>query len=863
MILSTPAPPSTFLATTKPSPPFLRVSKLCFLTCSSSLSLRFRSTARRSTTCTCVLPSLNFHAMAELVKDKEVFASASAQVDDEKKKDKARSRSFLDATTEQELLSGIRKEAEAGKLPSNVAAGMEELYQNYKTAVLQSGIPNAHEIVLENMAVVLDRIFLDVQDPFVFSPYHKALRKPFDYYDFGQKYIRPLIDFRNSYVGNVSIFNGIEEKLRQGHNIVLVSNHQTEADPAVIALLLETSIPHTAENLHMNDVPEHAEEKRKANIRSLKEMALLLRGGSQVVWIAPSGGRDRPDPLSGEWYPANFDASSVDNIRRLAEHSGAPGHVYPLALLCHDIMPPPPEVEKEIGERRVISFHGAGLSVAPEISFSEITAAYENPEEAKEAYSEALYKSVTEQYNVLKFAIHGKQGLGASIPTYVPEEAFLSMMIWMTYFEDAIRATNFCCAYILLKPFLKPNPSEFELFQRFNFWCVKLGIPRPTRGIHGQAGMQVGTREPSDIQKIKISDLVSHHHLSSDKHCVSEDHAPLPFESQQGNNCRLQVELLTQQIKNRDNGKLSVVSTSSPSLPLPLADDNSLDVLLIDTKRGNKIVAFYLKSPYARLTVLYSHGNAADLGQLYDLFVQLKPSESNTYADIEAVYECLQTQYGVSQEDLILYGQSVGSGPTLHLAAKLPRLRGVVLHSAILSGLRVLCHVKFTFCFDIYKNINKIRKVKCPVLVIHGTEDDVVNWLHGDGLWKMAKEPYEPLWIKGGGHCNLELYPDYIRHLCRFIHEMENITTEIRLKKIRQNLHLKPRSKTASNKCCRFKLWRPKCPECFRPSAQNVGDPDVQAVLNVAGDPDAQAVLNVAGDPDVQAVLNVAGDPDA
>lgn len=292
----------------------------------------------------------------------------------------------------------------------------------------------------------------------------------------------------------------------------------------------------------------------------------------------------------------------------------------------------------------------------------------------------------------------------------------------------------------------------------------------------------------------------------------------------------------TYQIKKRDNGKISVVSTS-PSMPLPLADDSSLDILLIDTKRGNKIVAFYLKNPYARLTVLYSHGNAADLGQLYDLFVQLKvnlrvnimgydysgygassgkPSESNTYADIEAVYEFLQTQYGVSQEDIILYGQSVGSGPTLHLAAKLPRLRGVVLHSSILSGLRVLCHVKFTFCFDIYKNVNKIRKVKSPVLVIHGTEDDVVNWLHGDGLWKMAKEPYEPLWIEGGGHCNLELYPDYIRHLSRFIYEMENITAEIYLQKIRQNLRIKPRSENASNKCCGFKLWRPKCSECLR-----------------------------------------------
>ncbi|KDO50325.1 hypothetical protein CISIN_1g033699mg [Citrus sinensis] len=68
-------------------------------------------------------------------------------------------------------------------------------------------------------------------------------------------------------------------------------------------------------------------------------------------------------------------------MRRLAEHSGIPGHIYPLALLCHDIMPPPPQVEREVGEKRVISFHGAGLSVAPEISFADIITASKNPEE--------------------------------------------------------------------------------------------------------------------------------------------------------------------------------------------------------------------------------------------------------------------------------------------------------------------------------------------------------------------------------------------------------------------------------------------------------------------------------------------------
>ncbi|XP_057853654.2 uncharacterized protein LOC131063761 isoform X2 [Cryptomeria japonica] len=167
---------------------------------------------------------------------------------------------------------------------------------------------------------------------------------------------------------------------------------------------------------------------------------------------------------------------------------------------------------------------------------------------------------------------------------------------------------------------------------------------------------------------------------------------------------------------------------------------NNMDVTVLDTKVGNKIVATYWRHPYAHFTLLYSHGNAADLGQMYDLFMELrahlrvnvmsydysgygassgKATEFNTYADIEAVYHCLKRDYGIRQEDLILYGQSVGSGPTLHLASRLPNLRAVVLHSAILSGIRVLYPVKRTFWFDIFKNINKIQHVKCSVLVMH------------------------------------------------------------------------------------------------------------------------------------------------
>ncbi|XP_020571418.1 protein ABHD17B-like [Phalaenopsis equestris] len=220
----------------------------------------------------------------------------------------------------------------------------------------------------------------------------------------------------------------------------------------------------------------------------------------------------------------------------------------------------------------------------------------------------------------------------------------------------------------------------------------------------------------------------------------------------------------------------------------------NVEVMKLPTRRGTEIVAVYIRNPMATSTLLYSHGNAADLGQMYELFVELsihlrvnlmgydysgygqssgKPTEQNTYSDIEAAYKCLIENYGTKEENILLYGQSVGSGPTLNLAARLQCLRSVVLHSPILSGLRVMYPVKRTYWFDIYKNIDKIPLVNCPVLIIHGTADDVVDFSHGKQLWELCKEKYEPLWLAGGKHCDLELFPEYIRHLKKFISTVE------------------------------------------------------------------------------------------
>ena len=71
-----------------------------------------------------------------------------------------------------------------------------------------------------------------------------------------------------------------------------------------------------------------------------------------------------------------------------------------------------------------------------------------------------------------------------------------------------------------------------------------------------------------------------------------------------------------------------------------------------------------------------------------------EPSPSGCYSDIQACWDYLTQERGFKPEEIVLYGQSVGSGPTGHLAARQPKLKGCVFHSGIVSGkLPVHLHV--------------------------------------------------------------------------------------------------------------------------------------------------------------------------
>lgn len=73
------------------------------------------------------------------------------------------------------------------------------------------------------------------------------------------------------------------------------------------------------------------------------------------------------------------------------------------------------------------------------------------------------------------------------------------------------------------------------------------------------------------------------------------------------------------------------------------------------------------------------------------------------------------------------------------------------------------------FCFSSFFSIEKVSKITSPVLIIHGTEDEVIDFSHGLALFERCPKAVEPLWVEGAGHNDIELYSQYLDRLRRFI----------------------------------------------------------------------------------------------
>jgi pimeloyl-ACP methyl ester carboxylesterase len=214
------------------------------------------------------------------------------------------------------------------------------------------------------------------------------------------------------------------------------------------------------------------------------------------------------------------------------------------------------------------------------------------------------------------------------------------------------------------------------------------------------------------------------------------------------------------------------------------------------TSKNETIVACFLDYGYD-LTVLFSHGNAEELGTVVEYFEKVfcrrlhvnaflydysgygwstgEPSEECLYADVEAAFDYLTRRKGIPGKNIILYGRSLGTGPTVYLAAKynVVRFRGVVLQSPILSCFRVVMDSPVTLPMDMFANVDLVHKVRSPTMVVHGKLDTVVPFSHGEELYARCDAAVEFLWFEHGGHNDLEdrFGGALFNALRRFFHE--------------------------------------------------------------------------------------------
>ena len=350
---------------------------------------------------------------------------------------------FKGVTTAAQFKAVLEGGAAAGRIAPPLVAGFLDFYQNYSAAVLGAG--GSEATVTAVMAAIADRVLNQFSDPYTFPSRHERMTAPYNYYEFGQAYVRELVDFSKSLVGHADRFARVAAQLAAGDNVVLLANHQTEADPAVWALLLEGAFPGLATDVayvagdrvvtdplckpfsmgrnlfcvhskkYMDVEPELKEEKQKTNRRTVSALSKALGAGGALLWIAPSGGRDRPSE-AGEWRPAPFDPAAVELMRQLSAKAAPPGHLWPLAMHSGPMMPPPPAVQKELGERRLTNHVGVGIALGEELGIDAIVAGIdEGDREARAAaVARAAYEAVVAEFAPLRDAVGAGAGAGGA-----------------------------------------------------------------------------------------------------------------------------------------------------------------------------------------------------------------------------------------------------------------------------------------------------------------------------------------------------------------------------------------------------------------------------------------------------------------
>jgi fermentation-respiration switch protein FrsA (DUF1100 family) len=205
------------------------------------------------------------------------------------------------------------------------------------------------------------------------------------------------------------------------------------------------------------------------------------------------------------------------------------------------------------------------------------------------------------------------------------------------------------------------------------------------------------------------------------------------------------------------------------------AANKSFEELHVRTADGLDLKAWYAPPTTKPFTLVFFHGNGdclATASETADPYIAEgygflvaeyrgysglpgKPTEAGLYADARATLYAIRAR-GVKDENIILFGHSLGTGVAVQMAEEF-HVGGVIL-LAPYTSIPEMAQIQYPYlpakylARDRFENVEKIRNIHAPLLIVSGTDDQVIPPAQGRQLYHLANEPKEFHSIPGRGH---------------------------------------------------------------------------------------------------------------
>jgi len=159
---------------------------------------------------------------------------------------------------------------------------------------------------------------------------------------------------------------------------------------------------------------------------------------------------------------------------------------------------------------------------------------------------------------------------------------------------------------------------------------------------------------------------------------------------------------------------------------------------------------------------------------------QGKINREGTFKDAAAAYRYVAETLKTPAVEIVLFGRSLGTALATDLAVRVP-CRALIIESAFTNS-SDMAKLFAPFMFDWrpsipYDNLGKVDKLKVPLLIIHGSDDEIIPVKMSHRLFAAARDPKELYIIPGAHHNDTYLVGgrDYFERLKSFIYQAKTV----------------------------------------------------------------------------------------